>query len=142
MSVGRSGWSDSIRSLKVSSGVSTKRTFLGGFCSQPTRCGQGTLLRCQEACGALLNCGEHACVQVCHDGACQPCQLQVQQGEYRTAELLENNRVLVVTVLCFCFQCVTVAVATVKLCVARIKRDSMVPAIFPAENSAKGEHEG
>eukprot|EP00066_Takifugu_rubripes_P017064 XP_011606330.1 PREDICTED: transcriptional repressor NF-X1 isoform X1 [Takifugu rubripes] len=53
-----------------------------GKISQPTRCGQGTLLRCQEACGAQLNCGEHACAQVCHGGACQPCQLQVQQVCY------------------------------------------------------------
>lgn len=49
---------------------------------------------------------------------------------------------MVIVLLYFCSQCVTVAVATAKLCVARIKRDSMVPAIFPAENSAKGEREG
>lgn len=49
---------------------------------------------------------------------------------------------MVIVLLYFCFQCVTVAVATARLCVARIKRDSMVPAIFPAENSAKGEREG
>lgn len=80
---------------------------------------------------------------MCHAGACQPCQLQVQQGECCAAELLENNKGLVVIVLLyFCFQCVIVAVATVKLRAGRIKRDSMVPAIFPAENSAKGEHEG
>ncbi|CAG10245.1 unnamed protein product [Tetraodon nigroviridis] len=53
-----------------------------GKISQPMRCGQGTLLRCQEACSALLNCGEHTCPQVCHPGACQPCQIQVQQVCY------------------------------------------------------------
>lgn len=52
------------------------------------RCGQGTVLQCDKVCGALLNCAEHTCTQVCHSGACQPCQLQVQQGEshfYSTA---------------------------------------------------------
>lgn len=51
------------------------------LCSQPMRCGQGTVLQCDKVCGALLNCAEHTCTQVCHSGACQPCQLQVQQGE-------------------------------------------------------------
>ncbi|TKS87610.1 Transcriptional repressor NF-X1 [Collichthys lucidus] len=53
-----------------------------GKTSQPVRCGQGTVLQCDKVCGALLNCGEHACAQVCHSGACQPCQLQVQQMCY------------------------------------------------------------
>lgn len=51
------------------------------LCSQPMRCGQGTVLQCNNVCGALLTCAEHTCTQVCHSGACQPCQLQVQQGE-------------------------------------------------------------
>lgn len=58
------------------------------LCSQPMRCGQGTVRQCDKVCGALLNCAEHTCAQVCHSGACQPCQLQVQQGEshfYSTA---------------------------------------------------------
>ncbi|XP_035468809.2 transcriptional repressor NF-X1 isoform X2 [Scophthalmus maximus] len=50
--------------------------------SQPMRCGQATVLRCDKVCGALLNCAEHTCTQVCHSGACQPCQLQVQQVCY------------------------------------------------------------
>lgn len=45
------------------------------------RCGQGAVLQCDKVCGALLNCAEHNCAQVCHGGACQPCQLQVQQSE-------------------------------------------------------------
>lgn len=111
---------------------------MGGFCSQPMRCGQGTLLRCQEACATLLNCGEHACIQVCHDGACQPCQIQVQQGESASAELTENNRILVSTVIIFSsFQCVTVVLPSVERCVGQIRRDLMVPDIFPAEHSAE-----
>lgn len=50
-------------------------------CSQPMRCGQGTVLQCDKVCGALLNCAKHPCTQVCHNGTCQPCPLQVQQGE-------------------------------------------------------------
>ncbi|XP_060920938.1 transcriptional repressor NF-X1 [Labrus mixtus] len=53
-----------------------------GKTSQPMRCGQGTVLQCDKVCGALLNCAEHSCAQVCHSGACQPCQLQVQQVCY------------------------------------------------------------
>ncbi|XP_012705504.2 transcriptional repressor NF-X1 [Fundulus heteroclitus] len=53
-----------------------------GNTSQPMRCGQATVLRCEKVCGALLNCGEHTCAQVCHSGACQPCQLQIQQVCY------------------------------------------------------------
>lgn len=53
-----------------------------GKTSQPMRCGQGAVLRCDKVCGALLNCGKHSCTQVCHSGACQPCQLQVQQVCY------------------------------------------------------------
>ncbi|MEQ2167130.1 hypothetical protein GOODEAATRI_000947 [Goodea atripinnis] len=46
------------------------------------RCGQASVLQCDKVCGALLNCGEHCCMQVCHSGACQPCQLQVQQDNH------------------------------------------------------------
>ncbi|XP_070708642.1 transcriptional repressor NF-X1 [Pempheris klunzingeri] len=53
-----------------------------GKTSQPMRCGQGTVLQCDKVCGAFLNCAEHTCAQVCHSGACQPCQLQVQQVCY------------------------------------------------------------
>ncbi|XP_034718109.1 transcriptional repressor NF-X1 [Etheostoma cragini] len=53
-----------------------------GKTSQPMRCGQGTVLQCDKVCGALLNCAQHTCTQVCHSGACQPCQLQVQQVCY------------------------------------------------------------
>ncbi|XP_023264150.1 transcriptional repressor NF-X1 isoform X1 [Seriola lalandi dorsalis] len=53
-----------------------------GKTSQPMRCGQATVLQCDKVCGAVLNCTEHTCTQVCHSGACQPCQLQVQQVCY------------------------------------------------------------
>ncbi|KAF7213482.1 transcript variant X2 [Nothobranchius furzeri] len=53
-----------------------------GKTSQPMRCGQASALQCDKVCGALLNCGEHTCVQVCHSGTCQPCQLKVQQVCY------------------------------------------------------------
>lgn len=139
MSVGRSGTPHLIRSVGFPSGLSTNAAgFWGFFCSQPMRCGQGTLLRCQEACPALLNCGEHACLQVCHDGACQPCQIQVQQGESGSAELTGSGRIWVSIVAIYSsFQPVTVASPTVTHCVGQIKRDLMVPDIFPAEKSAE-----
>nr|XP_057916740.1 transcriptional repressor NF-X1 [Doryrhamphus excisus] len=61
--------------------------FVTKFCvcgktSQPTRCGQASFLHCDKECGVPLNCGQHLCTQVCHSGACQPCQLQVQQVCY------------------------------------------------------------
>ncbi|MEQ2313380.1 Transcriptional repressor NF-X1 [Ameca splendens] len=58
------------------------KTCVCGKMSQPMRCGQASVLQCDKVCGALLNCGEHCCMQVCHSGACQPCQLQVQQVCY------------------------------------------------------------
>lgn len=84
--------------MGLSSGLSANT--VGFVCSQPMRCGQGALLRCREACAALLNCGEHTCLQVCHDGACQPCQVQVQQGESESAELTEN-KVFVFVPFCY-----------------------------------------
>ncbi|XP_071340974.1 transcriptional repressor NF-X1 [Trachinotus anak] len=53
-----------------------------GKTSQPMRCGQAAVLQCDKVCGAVLNCAIHTCTQVCHSGACQPCQLQVQQVCY------------------------------------------------------------
>ncbi|KAM7369762.1 hypothetical protein PAMP_011056 [Pampus punctatissimus] len=53
-----------------------------GKTSQPMRCGQATVLQCDKVCGAVLNCADHTCTQVCHSGACQPCQLQLQQVCY------------------------------------------------------------
>ncbi|XP_056155450.1 transcriptional repressor NF-X1 [Lampris incognitus] len=53
-----------------------------GKTSQPMRCGQVAVLQCDNVCSATLNCAEHTCAQVCHSGACQPCQLQVQQVCY------------------------------------------------------------
>ncbi|XP_046880248.1 transcriptional repressor NF-X1 [Hypomesus transpacificus] len=53
-----------------------------GRTSQPMRCGQATSIHCDTVCGATLNCSQHTCSQVCHNGQCQPCQLQVQQVCY------------------------------------------------------------
>lgn len=53
-----------------------------GKTSQPMRCGQATVLKCDKVCGATLNCTEHTCTQVCHRETCQPCQLEVQQVCY------------------------------------------------------------
>lgn len=53
-----------------------------GKTSQPMRCGQAAVLKCDKVCGAALNCVKHTCVQVCHSGSCPPCQLQVQQVCY------------------------------------------------------------
>ncbi|XP_061821295.1 transcriptional repressor NF-X1 [Nerophis lumbriciformis] len=53
-----------------------------GRTSQPMRCGQASLLHCDKVCGAVLNCGQHTCTQVCHSEPCQPCQLQVEQVCY------------------------------------------------------------
>lgn len=56
-----------------------------GKTSQPVRCGQGSVLRCDSVCGLILNCGKHTCAQVCHSGACEPCQIQVDQVCYCNA---------------------------------------------------------
>ncbi|XP_061614811.1 transcriptional repressor NF-X1 isoform X2 [Phyllopteryx taeniolatus] len=60
-----------------------------GRTSQPMRCSQALLLHCDKACGASLNCGQHTCAQVCHAGACHPCQLQVLQACYCGASTRE-----------------------------------------------------
>ncbi|TSL34566.1 MAM and LDL-receptor class A domain-containing protein 1 [Bagarius yarrelli] len=62
-----------------------KRT--GGDCNhrcniKQVRCSQTGALRCDQECGAQLNCSEHCCTQICHQGQCQPCQLRVQQVCY------------------------------------------------------------
>ncbi|KAM3860345.1 transcriptional repressor NF-X1 [Diretmus argenteus] len=62
--------------------ASVTKSCICGRTSQPMRCGQATVLKCDKVCGAVLNCAEHTCTQVCHSGACQPCQLQVQQVCY------------------------------------------------------------
>lgn len=53
-----------------------------GKTSQPMRCGQASVLHCDKVCGSILNCGQHVCAQVCHSGACEPCQLEVDQVCY------------------------------------------------------------
>ncbi|KAK6492160.1 mRNAional repressor NF-X1-like isoform X1 [Huso huso] len=53
-----------------------------GKISQSVRCGQATMIRCTDVCSSLLNCDKHTCAQVCHNGKCQPCQLQVSQVCY------------------------------------------------------------
>lgn len=53
-----------------------------GKTSQPVRCGQGPVLRCDNVCGLMLNCGKHNCTQVCHGGPCEACQIQVDQVCY------------------------------------------------------------
>uniref|UniRef100_G3NL29 Transcriptional repressor NF-X1 n=1 Tax=Gasterosteus aculeatus aculeatus TaxID=481459 RepID=G3NL29_GASAC len=59
-----------------------KKSCICGKTSQPMRCGQGAVLQCNAVCRALLNCAKHTCAQVCHGGACQPCQLPEQQVCY------------------------------------------------------------
>lgn len=79
---------------------------------------------------------------MCHGGACQPCQLQVQQGGFGSAGLTENIRIAVVIVInSVYFQCVIVALPTAKPCAGQIKRDLMVLVIFPVENSAECKRE-
>uniref|UniRef100_A0A8C5BPS1 Nuclear transcription factor, X-box binding 1 n=1 Tax=Gadus morhua TaxID=8049 RepID=A0A8C5BPS1_GADMO len=58
------------------------KSCLCGKTSQPVRCGQAAVLQCTSVCGAILNCTQHTCAQVCHAGTCQPCQLEVQQVCY------------------------------------------------------------
>ncbi|XP_023806082.1 transcriptional repressor NF-X1 isoform X2 [Oryzias latipes] len=50
-----------------------------GKTSQPMRCGQAAVLRCDRVCAALLNCAVHTCMQLCHAGPCEPCQRQIKQ---------------------------------------------------------------
>ncbi|KAJ3611551.1 hypothetical protein NHX12_021566 [Muraenolepis orangiensis] len=55
------------------------KSCLCGRTSQPVRCGQGAVLQCSSVCGAILNCTQHTCTQVCHAGSCHLCQLEVKQ---------------------------------------------------------------
>uniref|UniRef100_A0A673GZU0 Transcriptional repressor NF-X1 n=1 Tax=Sinocyclocheilus rhinocerous TaxID=307959 RepID=A0A673GZU0_9TELE len=57
----------------------TKSCICGRMRKQ-VRCSQTGPLLCEDVCGALLNCSEHFCAQVCHSGPCQPCRLRVQQA--------------------------------------------------------------
>ncbi|XP_058637203.1 transcriptional repressor NF-X1 isoform X2 [Onychostoma macrolepis] len=51
-----------------------------GRMRKQVRCSQTGPLLCEDVCGALLNCSQHFCAQVCHSGPCQPCRLRVQQA--------------------------------------------------------------
>uniref|UniRef100_A0A672S434 Transcriptional repressor NF-X1 n=1 Tax=Sinocyclocheilus grahami TaxID=75366 RepID=A0A672S434_SINGR len=53
----------------------TKSCICGRMRKQ-VRCSQTGPLLCEDVCGALLNCSEHFCAQVCHSGPCQPCRLR------------------------------------------------------------------
>lgn len=58
-------------------------------CSKQVRCSQTGALRCDQECGAQLNCKQHCCTQICHQVPCQPCQLSVQQGKF--TQLRQSN---------------------------------------------------
>ncbi|XP_060730078.1 transcriptional repressor NF-X1 [Tachysurus vachellii] len=60
----------------------TNKSCVCGRTSKLVRCSQTGALRCDQECGARLNCKEHCCTQICHQGLCQPCQLHVQQTCY------------------------------------------------------------
>eukprot|EP00049_Salpingoeca_infusionum_P014848 m.283854 g.283854 ORF g.283854 m.283854 type:complete len:1004 (-) comp15759_c0_seq3:218-3229(-) len=51
------------------------------FCnkeSKPMLCGSASRsFSCQQTCGRKLNCGQHTCEKDCHDGPCDPCDVQV-----------------------------------------------------------------
>uniref|UniRef100_A0A672S3A6 Transcriptional repressor NF-X1 n=1 Tax=Sinocyclocheilus grahami TaxID=75366 RepID=A0A672S3A6_SINGR len=65
----------------------TKSCICGRMRKQ-VRCSQTGPLLCEDVCGALLNCSEHFCAQVCHSGPCQPCRLRVQQDSVHLCEKL------------------------------------------------------
>ncbi|XP_022090827.1 transcriptional repressor NF-X1-like [Acanthaster planci] len=50
--------------------------------SQTVRCGTAQVIRCQSECGRKLNCGTHTCEVVCHEGSCEPCQVELKQECY------------------------------------------------------------
>ncbi|XP_043100969.1 transcriptional repressor NF-X1 [Puntigrus tetrazona] len=56
------------------------RSCICGRMSKQVRCSQTGPLLCDAVCGALLNCSEHLCAQVCHSGPCQPCRIHVHQA--------------------------------------------------------------
>ncbi len=60
------------------------------MCRKQVRCSQTGSLLCEDICGALLNCSEHFCAQVCHSGTCQPCRLRVQQGKESLCHLING----------------------------------------------------
>ncbi|KAM9501093.1 transcriptional repressor NF-X1 isoform 1-T1 [Clarias gariepinus] len=60
----------------------TTKSCVCGRTSKQVRCSQTGALRCDQECGAQLNCKQHCCTQICHQVPCQPCQLSVQQVCY------------------------------------------------------------
>ncbi|KAF5899023.1 transcriptional repressor NF-X1-like, partial [Clarias magur] len=60
----------------------TTKSCVCGRTSKQVRCSQTGALRCDQECRAQLNCKQHCCTQICHQGQCQPCQLSLQQVCY------------------------------------------------------------
>ena len=42
------------------------------------KCSSSKAPACMTECAKILNCGVHACTQVCHTGACLPCDIDVE----------------------------------------------------------------
>ncbi|PFX24867.1 Transcriptional repressor NF-X1 [Stylophora pistillata] len=43
------------------------------------RCGQATVILCDQVCSKILNCLTHRCTRICHQGPCEDCKIVVQQ---------------------------------------------------------------
>lgn len=50
-----------------------------GKTSQTVKCALEKPLLCEAICNKILNCGVHYCEKSCHAGACEPCELKIEQ---------------------------------------------------------------
>lgn len=63
-----------------------KLTSLKCYCGKNTltlKCNEAVVsasLACSKVCGKLLNCGNHTCNDLCHDGDCQNCDIKVHKS--------------------------------------------------------------
>ena len=47
---------------------------------QTVKCCQPSSVKCTQTCEKVLNCGRHQCQQLCHQGQCEPCDVEITQG--------------------------------------------------------------
>ncbi|VDO59978.1 unnamed protein product [Heligmosomoides polygyrus] len=57
----------------------TKRCNCGNV-QKAIRCGSVVEVKCEKVCDRLLECGKHRCTRVCHEGACNSCDVTITQS--------------------------------------------------------------
>ena len=69
-------------------------------CGSTTEDSTSKKFKCNEKCSKLLDCGNHRCEEMCHDGACKPCQLMPSKllhcpcGKVPMRELIIKNKIV------------------------------------------------